>query len=66
MEQSDAAPPCAEELADPHGRLLGRVVAPRPGPVTGRARGTVYLIRQARTPVPPPATPGATGYAGRR
>jgi hypothetical protein len=38
----------AETLADPEGRVLGRVVAPRPGPVVGRASGTVYLDRPLR------------------
>jgi hypothetical protein len=41
-------PPCAEMLTDPEGQPLGRVTAPRPGPVVGRASGTVYLNRQPR------------------
>ena len=45
----------AELLWDPHGEPLGRVVAPRPGPVVGRASGTVYLVRQPEPPAPRPA-----------
>ena len=48
MKPSNTLQPRAETLADPDGRPLGRVVAPRPGPVVGRASGTVYLVRQPR------------------
>jgi hypothetical protein len=61
MEQSNAMPPRAEMLADPEGRPLGPVVAPRPGPVIGRASGTVYLNRQPR-----PTYSADDRYTGRR
>jgi hypothetical protein len=49
MERRDAPPPI-ETLHTPEGKPLGRVVAPRPGPVVGRAAGTVYLTRTPRVP----------------
>jgi hypothetical protein len=49
MERRDAPPPI-ETLHTPEGKPLGRVVAPRPGPVVGRAAGTVYLTRTPRAP----------------
>ena len=49
MERRDA-PPAIETLHTPEGRPLGRVVAPRPGPVVGRAAGTVYLTRTPHVP----------------
>lgn len=64
MEPSHTAPPHAEDLADPQGQPLGRVLQPRPGPVIGRARGTVYLIRQPGVPLRPSAA-GETRYTGR-
>ncbi len=45
MEQGNKPAPRVELLADPDGYPLGRVIAPRPGPVVGRASGTVYLNR---------------------
>lgn len=60
MKPSNTLQPRAETLADPDGRPLGRVVAPRPGPVVGRASGTIYLIRQPR-PVRSPAERNHTG-----
>ena len=62
QETNVTPPPRAEMLADPEGQPLGRVVAPRPGPVIGRASGTVYLNRQPRA-VRPSAD---LRYAGRR
>jgi hypothetical protein len=49
MERTDAPPPI-ETLHTPEGEPLGRVVAPRPGPVVGRSAGTVYLTRTPRGP----------------
>ncbi len=66
MEQGKPVPSHAEELVDPLGRPLGRVVDPRPGPVIGRASGTVYLVRPPGTRVRPPAAPGERRYAGGR
>jgi hypothetical protein len=66
MEPMNATPPRAETLSDPDGRPLGRVVAPRPGPVIGRASGTVYLVRQAGRSSGPPAVRAELGYTGRR
>jgi hypothetical protein len=60
MKQTHPVLPRAEVLADPEGRPLGRVLAPRPGPVIGRASGTVYLYRQPR-PTCPPADVRYTG-----
>ena len=61
MKQTSLLAPRAEVLADPEGRPLGRVLAPRPGPVIGRASGTVYLCRQPR-PACPPADLRHTGH----
>ena len=63
MEQTNPTPPRAETLAGPDGRPLGRVMAPKPGPVVGRASGTVYLNRQLCLPIRHPAD---LRYAGRR
>ena len=53
VERRDAPHP-VETLHTPEGKPLGRVVAPRPGPVIGRAAGTVYLRR----------TPGGSAAPG--
>jgi hypothetical protein len=53
METSATTPPQAELLADPRGKPLGRVMAPKPGPVVGRASGTVYLMRPIRPAIHP-------------
>jgi hypothetical protein len=58
MESRDRQP-AVETLHNLEGRPLGRLVAPRPGPVIGRAAGTMYLMR----------TPGASearGFGERR
>jgi hypothetical protein len=63
MDQTNATPPRGEMLTGPDGQPLGQLVAPRPGPVVGRASGTVYLNRQPRPPIRPQAD---LRYAGRR
>ena len=47
MESRDQQPVIAT-LHNHEGRPLGRLMAPRPGPVIGRAAGTVYLMRMPR------------------
>ena len=54
METNTTTPVRAEMLADPRGKPLGRVMAPKPGPVVGRASGTVYLMRPIRPAIRPP------------
>lgn len=66
MEPTKAAELPARMLDDPDGKPLGRVMAPRPGPVVGRASGTVYLVRSWRA-TGSAALPPERGYAsGRR
>lgn len=66
MEDTTTTASRAELLADPEGQPLGRIVAPRPGPVIGRASGTVYLGRPARRPARPLGSSLDCGYVGER
>jgi hypothetical protein len=65
MESSDQQPVVAT-LHNLEGRLLGSLVAPRPGPVIGRAAGTVYLVRMPRGSAARALRAERPGSSGRR
>ena len=46
-----------QTLHGPDGRPLGRLVAPRAGPLVGRDSGTIYLVRGSGEAAGPPSSP---------